>query len=136
MANGHAVALPLAEEPEQEESETAVGVAVADAAIAFASAMLDFAAEGAMTAATRSRGGTALARLALIRLDTLDDTDFDTTARTYGRQILLQRHGADLRQQFGKIPETVITELISHVLNISAKAVADERAFRRAMETH
>jgi hypothetical protein len=43
-------------------------------------------------------------------------------------QILLKRHGTVLRQHYGAISEAALGVLISEVLGIVSKVVADERA--------
>ena len=61
--------------------------------------------------------------------------DFSAIATATGRHVLLQRHGAALRQQLGAdVPEEAITgcidELCGHIVTAARQVVAVEQVLR------
>jgi hypothetical protein len=106
--------------------EVTIGEAMADAAAAIGQALVDFAAGGRMTPATRALSGECLGRVCELQLDTVGELDFGAVAHVEGRRILLARHGAVLRKHCGTVPEAALDELLGYVIGIANKVVRDE----------
>ena len=138
MSNGAVVCLPLPEpppvpaSPPAKDIEHQIGIATAEACTVLGAAMLKFHATGMMTSATKAADAEKNAKLAMLELDTLGELDdFAGIAYKEGlcrlRKLLVaeffQKHGA-------KTDDTVLSNLISNVLEISQKIVALEKKLR------
>ena len=132
MANGHAVALPLAEEPEQEGIEATLGEVVAAAACVIAQAVEDCRQGGSLAPATRAAGGDRLARVTMLALDhELGDEDFFSKARAAGKKNLRERlNGSSISPGAA---DAVLEFYLDSLFEITSCVMRDERAFRRAM---
>jgi hypothetical protein len=116
--------------------ELEIGAATASAVVAIAYAMTAYASTGQFTDAAKTIGGSALSKLALLRLNTFGQIDdFSGIAHKQGRNALYARHGAALREQLRLDEaglEQALAELIGYAVGISEKVAADEQAFVRA----
>jgi hypothetical protein len=135
--NGHAAALILARDtiqpakaPAPTEVEQRIGAAVADAAAALGQGLADCETGGTMTAATKALGSVRLARVAALQLAHFGEFDFAAVARAEGLRELHRRHGGVFRE--ARLGDAMIAkgldEILTWVLDISAKVCAGERA--------
>jgi len=129
MANGVAIALPLAEEPTPAQEEV-IGQAIASATTALCFALLELQQDGRLDPATREAGGNRVAKVATLMLDhALGDQDFLSTARAQGK-VQLRRY---LNGSFAPAQSDAALDFhIDNLLEIVTRVVADERVFRRA----
>src|SRR5262245_27332006 len=98
-SNGSAVKLPLELDPPTKptELEQRIGEAAAAAAAAYGRAMVDCAADGRISAATKTLGAESLTQLSLLQLaHPGGDTDFVAIAHREGLRVLWEIHGEDL----------------------------------------
>jgi hypothetical protein len=135
MPNGAAVRLRLVESTPIKstataEAERSIGEAMADAAIMIGAGVMDWE-NGGLRPSTR-RLGERFAKVCMLQL-THDANSFAAIARSAGRRELWKRNDAGFRVHYGaKFDEAAIgrafDELLDHVLSITTKVVADERA--------
>ena len=89
---------------------------------------------GALRPETRLAIGERFAKLAMLRLDTIGDPGFDFagTARAEGARVLRTYLDADFYRTHGPgAGEATLVGIISSVLEIVEKVVADEMAYRQ-----
>ena len=140
--NGHALALEF--DPDELEAAVApkpdagvpikvvIGNAMAAAAQAVAVAVLDYRADGTMSATTRDWGGAMVGWVVQLRLDTLGELpEFDVVAFAEGKRELLARRGTVLHRYLDAVMlDAGIDELLNHVLAIASKVARDELKLR------
>ena len=109
------------------EIEQQIGETVADAAIMVCASLE----AGGLTGAARTRMENLFVELYELQQSTLGDLDFAAVARTEGKRILWERHGATLLARVD-YSETAINgafdELIERALDVLRKVTAVERA--------
>ena len=135
MANGNATLLtfaptptPACAPPAAAEINAKIEVMVADAVAAAAQGVVDWAEVGVMSPATRTLNGEMLGRIVMLRLDN-PLPDFDAVALDEGRKVLARRHGATMcRQQYRATVDTLVDELLHHVVYITKTIFASELA--------
>jgi hypothetical protein len=122
MANGVAVLRPLAEDPapalaptDGEPIEQRIGIAMADAVAAISLGCVEWGWGGGLTVPTKSLGGERIA--ALYWLAQSSGPDFEATARTEGRRVLLERHGPDAHEATTNILIDGTLEILTKVSN-------------------
>jgi hypothetical protein len=97
----------------------AIGIQMAICAGALAEALTERR-TGALTSATRTYGGNAIARLYELRQATVGKLDFDRVAREHGVRLLLEHGGTN------DISAATIDTLVGGVLEILHKLVRSQ----------
>jgi hypothetical protein len=129
-ANGTAVALPI-EAPTPTGIEQRIGTAMADAVIMIGAGVIDWENDG-LRPSTRQLAGERFAKVCMLQLEHLGD-DFGSVARREGRHELWRRNDAAFRAHYGAsfnvaAIDRAFDELLDHVLSVTSKVCADERA--------
>jgi hypothetical protein len=119
------------EAPAPTEVERAIGEAMADAVIAIGAGVIDCE-NGGLRPSTRQLAGERFGAVAMLQLEH-DASSFAAIARSAGRSELWRRNDAAFRKHYGaSFNEAAIArafdELIDHVLSVTTKVCAVERA--------
>jgi hypothetical protein len=131
MANGHhAAALRLVEPDDHIEIEQELGTAMEHAVMELCAGVNDYQTTGTLSPAFRATGGQALARVCRLQLDHGGgDTAFGVLARRAALRNLRHRFDPGLLERLSPMEADLgVLFWVDHVLAISSKVVADERA--------
>jgi len=97
--------------------ERVIGELVAAAARAIVRALVEYQNGGAQPSTTR-QGGDLIAQLYGLRQATVEELDFDATARACGKRVL--------RERYDDVSDVVLDELVSWPLDILAEVVRSQ----------
>jgi hypothetical protein len=134
--NGVAVALPPVTvpvspllDPQPADIVVRLAEAAAAAAVAAGCGLADYEADGRLSDATRAAVGSHFTKISMLRLEHFGEIDL-ASVRAASKRILWEKHGDILRSHLDATTiERGFNELIDLVLDITARAVAAERAF-------
>jgi hypothetical protein len=105
-----------------------IGELVANAATMICAGVEEFQ-DGRLTDATRRQVGELFVTLYQLHQATLGELDFNATARTEGKRVLLRRHGAMLSKHYGAAAlDEALDEIVGRPLEVLRKVTAVERA--------